>query len=289
MTMQRLLRSELRNVARSRWLLVYAIVLLGLTDLLFRFGGSGERVVLSLTNVILALVPLVGLVLGAMHVYQSREFIELMLAQPVGRRTLFGALYAGLALPLAAAYALGVGLPLLWHGQLLRGAGGITLLLAGVALTLVFTAIAFLIALCFEERAAGLGAAIVAWLLTVVVYDGLLLLAVVSSMTGRWRSRPWSRHCSIRSTLAGCCSCSGSTSARSPATPARSSPDSWAEGRRWASRLPRSRCGRWSLLPSGSGAFSGETGSPIWRAGELAIWRLDLRSLARELASSPDG
>jgi Cu-processing system permease protein len=181
MTMRRLLHSELRNVARSRWLIAYAIVLLGLTDLLFRFGGSGERVVLSLTNVILALVPLVGLVLGAMHVYQSREFIELMLAQPVGRRTLFGALYAGLALPLAGAYALGVGLPLLWHGQLLgRSAGGGTLLLAGVALTLVFTALAFVIALLFEERAAGLGAAIVTWLLTVVVYDGLLLLAVVS-------------------------------------------------------------------------------------------------------------
>jgi Cu-processing system permease protein len=53
-------------------------------------------------------------------------------------------------------------------------------LLAGVALTLVFTALAFVIALLFEERAAGLGAAIVTWLLTVVVYDGLLLLAVVS-------------------------------------------------------------------------------------------------------------
>jgi len=181
MTIRRLLYSELRNLARSRWLIAYAIVLLGLTDLLFRFGGSGERVVLSLTNVILALVPLVGLVLGAMHVYQSREFIELMLAQPVGRRTLFGALYAGLALPLAGAYALGVGLPLLWHGQLVgRSAGGATLLLAGVALTLVFTALAFVIALLFEERAAGLGAAIVTWLLTVVVYDGLLLLAVVS-------------------------------------------------------------------------------------------------------------
>ena len=181
MTIRRLLHSELRNVTRSRWLLAYALVLLGLTDLLFRFGGSGERVVLSLTNVILALVPLVGLVLGAMHVYQSREFIQLMLAQPVGRRTLFGALYAGLALPLAGAYALGVGLPLLWHGQLIGGsAGGPTLILAGVALTLVFAALAFVIALLFEERAAGLGAAIVTWLLTVVVYDGLLLFAVVT-------------------------------------------------------------------------------------------------------------
>jgi Cu-processing system permease protein len=179
MTIRRLLLSELRNVGRSRWLIAYAVVLLGLTDLLFRFGGSGERVLLSLTNVILALVPLVGLVLGAMHVYQSREFIELMLAQPVGRRTLFTVLYAGLALPLAGAYALGVGLPLLWHGQL-SGAGGMTLILSGVVLTLVFAALAFVIALRFEERATGLGATIVTWLLLVVVYDGALLFAVVT-------------------------------------------------------------------------------------------------------------
>ena len=184
MTIRRLLHSELRNVGRSRWLLVYAVILLGLTDLLFRFGGSGERVVLSLTNVILALVPLVGLVLGAMHVYQSREFIELMLAQPVSRRSLFTALYAGLALPLAGAYAVGVGLPLLWHGQLLDGAGGLTLIVSGVALTLAFSALAFVLALRFEERATGLGATIVTWLLLVVVYDGALLFAVVT--LDRW-------------------------------------------------------------------------------------------------------
>ena len=181
MTARRLLLSELRNVTRSRWLVAYAVVILGLTDLLFRFGGSGERVVLSLTSVVLALVPLVGIVLGAMHVYQSREFIELMLAQPVGRRTLFTALYGGLALPLSAAYALGVGLPLFWHGQLFaRSSGGLTMILVGIALTFVFAALAFVVALFFEERAAGLGAAIVAWLLTVVVYDGLLLLGVVT-------------------------------------------------------------------------------------------------------------
>jgi Cu-processing system permease protein len=180
MSTRRLWASQLRNVARSRWLIVYAIALLGLTDLLFRFGGSGDRVVLSLTNVVLGLVPLVGLILGTMHVYQSREFIELMLAQPIGRRALFGSLYAGLALPLAGAYALGVGLPLLWHGQLWSGSGGPTLILAGIALTFVFTATAFVVALHFEERAAGLGAAIVVWLLAVIVYDGLLLFLVVT-------------------------------------------------------------------------------------------------------------
>lgn len=185
MSIHRLLLSELRNVARSRWLIVYALLLLGLTDLLFRFGGSGARVVLSLTNVVLALVPLVGLVFGTMHVYHAREFIEMMLAQPIGRRPLYAALYGGLSLPLAGAYAAGVGLPLLWHGGLSGGAAaGLTLLGAGVALTFVFTGLAFAIALRFEERAVGLGAAIITWLLTVVVYDGLLLLAAVT--LGDW-------------------------------------------------------------------------------------------------------
>jgi Cu-processing system permease protein len=187
MSVRRLLQAELRNIVRSRWFIAYALLLLGLTDLLFRFGGSGPRAVLSLTNVVLALVPLVALVFGTTHVYQAREFIELMLAQPIGRRPLYAALYAGLALPLAGAYAAGVGLPLLWHrGPPGGAAAGLILVAAGVALTFVFTAIAFALALHFEERAAGLGAAIITWLLTVVVYDGLLLLALVS--LGDWPS-----------------------------------------------------------------------------------------------------
>jgi Cu-processing system permease protein len=43
-------------------------------------------VVLSLLNATLLLVPLVALVFGTMHVYASREFIELLLAQPLPRR-----------------------------------------------------------------------------------------------------------------------------------------------------------------------------------------------------------
>lgn len=172
----RILRAELRDVLRSRWLPGYAMLFLLLTDLLFRFGGSGDRVLLSLLNVVLLLVPLVSIVVGTMHLYQSREFVELLLSQPVGRRALFGALWLGLTVPMALALVAGVGLPFLWHGT--GGAGGTlaTLLLAGAALTAVFTALAYLIAVLFQDRAAGLGAAILAWLLLAVVYDGLILI-----------------------------------------------------------------------------------------------------------------
>jgi Cu-processing system permease protein len=172
-----IVRYQLRDAARSRWVLAYGLLFLLLTEGLFRLGGGGERVVVSLLNAVLLLVPLVGLLFGALHFYNSREFMELMLAQPLERSVLFGGLYGGLALPLILAFALGVGLPFAWHG----GGGGalLALLGVGVALTLVFTGVAFLVALAFEDRAKGMGAALLLWLGAGIIWDGLVLLLVL--------------------------------------------------------------------------------------------------------------
>lgn len=172
-----ILRYQLHDAARSRWVLAYGLLFLLLTEGLFRLGGGGERVVVSLLNAVLLLVPLVGLLFGALHFYNSREFMELMLAQPLERSVLFGGLYGGLAIPLILAFALGVGLPFAWHG----GGGGalLALLGVGVALTLVFTGVAFLVALAFEDRAKGMGAALLLWLGAGIIWDGLVLLLVL--------------------------------------------------------------------------------------------------------------
>jgi len=52
------------------------------------------------------------------------------------------------------------------------------LLGAGVALTCVFTAIAFLIVARSDDRMKGLGVAIALWLMFAVLYDGLVLLLI---------------------------------------------------------------------------------------------------------------
>ncbi|HKP48377.1 MAG TPA: hypothetical protein VJU17_00085, partial [Gemmatimonadales bacterium] len=69
----KVLKHELNNLRRSRWLWGYALFLLLLTDALLRFGGAGTRVVVSLLNVVLLFVPLVSLVFGAMYLYGARE------------------------------------------------------------------------------------------------------------------------------------------------------------------------------------------------------------------------
>jgi Cu-processing system permease protein len=183
---RKVLASQLRNVARSRWILAYGLLLLGLTELLLRFGGSGERALLSLLNVVLLLLPLVSVVFGTLYIHNAREFIELLLAQPVGRGSLYAGLFAGLVLPLAGAFPLGVGLPLLLQGG---GEPGyfshcVLLLGAGLLLTLVFTAFALCVAVRLDDRAWALGAALLVWLFCTLVYDGVILL--VTTLFGNY-------------------------------------------------------------------------------------------------------
>jgi Cu-processing system permease protein len=177
-TTSKIARYQLRDVLRSRWILFYGLFFLVLTDALFRFGGSGERVLLSLMNAVLIAVPLVSVLLGAMYVYASREFTELLLSQPVRRRSLFMGLFLGLALPLAGAFVLGTGLPFLWHGAV-ESAGPVALLIGtGTLLTLIFSSLAFLVALRAEDRIKGLGLCLALWLFFTVIFDGVVLLAM---------------------------------------------------------------------------------------------------------------
>jgi Cu-processing system permease protein len=181
-TIMKVARYEASNVLRSRWLLVYTLFFLAATESLLRFTGSGTKALLSLMSVVLFLVPLVTAVYGTVYLYSNREFTELLLAQPVKRRQLFSGLYLGLTVPLSLGLAAGVALPFFFHGvdePAIRATLAV-LVLAGTALTSVFTAFAFLIALRCDDRLRGLGAAIGLWLLFALVYDGLLLVLLAT-------------------------------------------------------------------------------------------------------------
>ncbi|MCC7194795.1 MAG: ABC transporter permease subunit [Gemmatimonadaceae bacterium] len=179
-TTSTVLDSGIRELARNRWMLAYATGFFVLTESLFWFQGTGPQVLLSLLNVLLLVIPLVSLVFGAMYIYSSREFIELLLAQPIARRDLFLGHFMGLALPLAGAFAVGAGLPFALHAGAGAGFGGVAVLLsAGIGLSVACAAIAVAIALYSDDRLRGVGMAIGAWLLLTVLYDaGLLAIAV---------------------------------------------------------------------------------------------------------------
>ena len=182
---------EIRDVLRSRWLIGYALFFLLITGALFRFGGGGEKALLSLVNVVLFLIPLVAIVFSTVYLYAAREFIELLLAQPIRRTQVFSGLYLGLSFPLSLSFVAAIGFPFLIHRGAATSQPGtfVTLLLTGIALTFIFTALAFLIVARTEDRIRGLGIAVAAWLFLAVLYDGLVLL-VVSIMADHPIERP---------------------------------------------------------------------------------------------------
>jgi Cu-processing system permease protein len=181
-TVLKIVRYELENVVRNKWVIAYAVFFFAVTEALLRMGGSTPRALLSLLNVVVLLIPLVTIVFGTIYWHGAREFTELLLAQPVTRRSLFHGLFAGLVLPLSAAFVAGVLVPLVLHRALTPDTAGplALMLVAGVALTGVFGAVAVLIGGLVEDRLKGLGVALGVWLLLSVLYDGIVLGVAVA-------------------------------------------------------------------------------------------------------------
>ncbi|WP_069131522.1 ABC transporter permease [Rhodohalobacter halophilus] len=175
-----IIKNEWKSLLRGKWVIGYGLIFLILTDTLLRFGGGGAETLLSLSNVMLLFVPLVGMIYGILYIYQSREFVELLLTQPINRRVLYWGLFLGISTPLMAAFIVGSMLPLGWHGILMiDGMASAMVLGLGGVLTLIFAALGFVFGLMFyEDKIKGFGFTIVVWLFLAILYDGLVLMLV---------------------------------------------------------------------------------------------------------------
>ncbi|NPA54032.1 MAG: nitrous-oxide metabolic protein NosY, partial [Aquificae bacterium] len=80
--MLKLLKYEFFNMYRNKWIIFYFLFFLVLTSVLFYFTHSPAKVVSTLLNIVILVVPLISLILGTIFLYDSRNFIELLLSQP---------------------------------------------------------------------------------------------------------------------------------------------------------------------------------------------------------------
>ncbi|MCB0620485.1 MAG: ABC transporter permease [Saprospiraceae bacterium] len=176
--MFKILKYSFFDLMRSRWTYLYCGFYLLLAGSLLWLSSDLSKVIISLMNVVLVLAPLIATMFGVMYYYNSREFTELLLAQPVRRGHIFLGQYLGLAGSLAASLLLGLGLPFALYGIFASAEiwNFFTLLLTGIFLSFIFSALAFLIALRHENRIKGFGLAILMWLFFALIYDGLFLL-----------------------------------------------------------------------------------------------------------------
>ena len=163
----------LYDILRNKVVVAYTAFLLIVSMSLFQMEENSSKAVLSLLNIVLIVVPLVSLVFSTIHWYNSYEFIELMLTQPISRKKVLLSEYMGISFSLMISFLVGVGIPMMIYNF---DNTGIALLLVGCLLTLAFTSIAFLASVKSKDKARGIGISLLLWFYFALIFDGLILL-----------------------------------------------------------------------------------------------------------------
>nr|WP_290941068.1 hypothetical protein [Haliscomenobacter sp.] len=117
---------------------------------MFSIESNPGKGLLNLLNIVLIVVPLVSIIFSTIHYYNSYEFIELLLAQPIPRKRLAFGQFLAVGIALSLAFLIGVGIPVLLTGF---SAAALSLVLTGVFLTLIFVALAMLAAVRTRDKA----------------------------------------------------------------------------------------------------------------------------------------
>ena len=170
--MKKIIKYVITDILRNRIMLFYTLFLLVTTFSVFSLDENPSKGLLSMLNIILLIVPLVSIMFSTIYLYNSAEFIELLVSQPIKRNTIWLSLFIGLAASFSFSILIGIGIPILIFQP-----NGIGFMLIGIGIILsnVFVAIAMLASVKTRDKAKGIGFAILVWLYFTILFDGLVL------------------------------------------------------------------------------------------------------------------
>ncbi len=170
--MNKIIKIIFLDILKSKIIIAYTIMLAILSWSSFVLEDNSSKGLLTALNVILFTVPLVSILFSTIYVYNSSEFIEMLLSQPVKRKKIWIGLFSGLSLSLVLAFLIGSGIPLLIYSP---DKVGIMMIVMGSLISVVFTSLACLSSILTRDKAKGIGIAIMLWLYFALLFDGIVL------------------------------------------------------------------------------------------------------------------
>ncbi len=161
------------DIIKNKILIAYTVFLFAISFGIFSFDDNPAKAITSLLNIVLIVLPLISIVFATIYYYNSYEFTELLLAQPVKRKTLFTSQYKGIAISLSAAFIVGCGIPVLIYFPTIAG---LLLIAGGIGLTFVFSSLASVASVYSRDKAKGIGISLLLWFYFVFIYDAMVLM-----------------------------------------------------------------------------------------------------------------
>ncbi|MCD6011016.1 MAG: transporter permease subunit [Flavipsychrobacter sp.] len=170
--MGKIIKYILLDIIKNKIVIAYTIFLLAITLSVFSLEDNSQKGMLTLLNLVLFIVPLVSIIFSTIYIYNSSEYIELLISQPIQRKSIWLSIFVGLSSALTLAFLLGVGLPLLLFEQ---SAVSFMMTAMGVFISIIFVVLAMLASVTTRDKAKGIGITILLWIYFSLLFDGLIL------------------------------------------------------------------------------------------------------------------
>lgn len=173
--MNRIIKFIILDILRNKIIVFYTILLAILSFSMFSLEDNETKGLLSLLNLILLNVPLVSIIFSTIYIYNSSEFVELLISQPIKRNKIWISLFAGLNLSLLISFLIGAGIPILYYSC---NTSGLTIIGMGCIISVIFSSLAFLCSILSRDKAKGIGIAILLWLFFSLLFDGIIMFVL---------------------------------------------------------------------------------------------------------------
>lgn len=170
--MNKLIRFAITDILKNKIVIAYTLFLASIAWATFLLEDNPTKGIATLLNIVLLIVPLFSIVFSTIYIYNSSEFIELLLSQPIKRTTIWLSLFLGLLACLALSLFIAIGLPLAIFTDFNLS---VSLMLMAILITGVFTSLATLCSILSRDKAKGIGYAIIIWLSLAFFFDILVL------------------------------------------------------------------------------------------------------------------
>ena len=152
--MNKIARFIFFDILKNKIIIFYTLLLFIISWSVLGLEGNFTKATISLLNVVLLVVPLVSIIFSTIYVYNSGQFIALLLSQPVPRTKIWFNIFMGLSGALILAFLIGCGIPILLYSSIETG---FSLIIIGIFLSIIFTSFAMLSAILSRDRAKGIG------------------------------------------------------------------------------------------------------------------------------------
>ncbi|MGZ3779622.1 MAG: ABC transporter permease subunit [Pseudobdellovibrionaceae bacterium] len=172
----KLSKYEFLNIIRSRWVFFYTMFLFLLSVFFLFLVGNPEKALVTVSSVVTVLVPLTCVLFTSFYWYNSEKLMEILLTQPISRKSVLIARFFAMSISLGSGFFLGVIVPFLARGYFKIDL--LSVCFFGFFLAMTFTAIGLLIGVAVNDKMRGVGLGFGVWFYFILAHD-LLILAIL--------------------------------------------------------------------------------------------------------------